>query len=144
VCGVHGNRRELRSPQPKLSPSFSSHGHHRLNIASFTINTHHPDIFITTQWLHQRKASRSVAPFAQQLDFLFASPPVVAVAETLSYPSQANPPSSSFACAFSHVRIWWLRTVMDSATRAFHVTITPLSPLTFDNSILTFFLIIAL
>src|SRR6267154_3667340 len=77
---------------------------------------------ITTQWLHQRKASKSVAPFAQQRDFPFASPPVVAVAETLSCPSQAKPPSSSFACAFSHVRIWWPRTVVASATRAFHLT----------------------
>jgi hypothetical protein len=37
VCDVHRNRRVA---QPKLS----SHGHHRLNIALFTINTHHPDI----------------------------------------------------------------------------------------------------
>jgi hypothetical protein len=114
------------SPSPRMSPTSSHreltrHRHH-LNIALFTINTHHPDIFITTQLSHQRKASKSVAPFSQQRDFPFASPPVVAVAETLSCPSQAKPPSSSFACAFSHVRIWWLRTVMASVTRAFHLT----------------------
>ena len=42
---LHTNRRVARSSCPSLSSS--SHGHHRLSIALFTINTHHPDILAT-------------------------------------------------------------------------------------------------
>lgn len=43
IKGVHRNRRVA---QPSYSnPSFSSH-HHRLNIALFAINTHHPVILV--------------------------------------------------------------------------------------------------
>lgn len=118
VCVVHRNRRAVR-PSPGINESPE------LRIARYKYTPQR--LQLLASWLHQRKASRSVVPFALLRDFPFAFLPVVAVAETLSCLTQASLPSSSFACAFSRVKIWWPRIVVASVIRALHFTGLPLS-----------------